>query len=399
MSKKLQQAGEAKFWQFVLGLFVWLVLVLLATTRFDLGRRESPYQHVDKRRYAEQIALLEQVEDSYRAHRYPAGLRLLESRHTLFDGGQVAPQLRVAYYLLAGKLHWSLWQYVEADQAWHEAQKYAHSEQQRRMLATLVRDSQRVLSDVNRERDSREVYLASPDIGPAAVLRGRVALIYIFLVDGQASGWSLRDRAYALDTWRLARDWLSHEARGYGVQLSFSQRVFLVDKNPHILRLRVGELSNKFRNVETVATLVARQLGYPGLLALSEDIRRQEHADQAMVILHLDRDGRSFASRCMSRCGHDGEFAVLLEAARRKKWQSLQYAQAHESLHLFGADDLYNIRGAKYFEVRDIMNYPSSVLQASSLEPLTAWSVGLKARRPQAPFRIKTFHPAEESWK
>jgi hypothetical protein len=79
----------------------------------------------------------------------------------------------------------------------------------------------------------------------------------------------------------------------------------------------------------------------------------------------------------------------LLESAHSKKWQSLQYAQAHESLHLFGADDLYNISNAKYYAVRDIMNYPSSLLQANTLEALTAWSVGLDTHKPATPFRIK----------
>ena len=74
-----------------------------------------------------------------------------------------------------------------------------------------------------------------------------------------------------------------------------------------------------------------------------------------------------------------------------KKWQSLQYAQAHESLHLFGADDLYNISHAKYYSVRDIMNYPSSILEASTLEDLTAYAIGIRERRPITPFEVKNF--------
>lgn len=378
--------------RFVELLLSLLFLIAIVVVALESSHNSTGLSHADKRRFAEQIAVLERVEDQYQQHRYLAGLHMLGSQRDLFSARQVPGQLRLAFYLLEGKLHWSLWQYVEADRAWHEAAKLAHTPQQQRMLASLVRDSQRVLDDINRERNEREVYRASPHIGPASELKGKVALIYIFLVDGEGDGWSLRDRAYVLDTWRLASDWLASAALRHGAQLNFTRRVFLVDKDPRILRLRVGDFKNKFRNVDRVASLVAKQLGYTSLLALSEAIKRQEHADQAMVILHLARDGRSFASRCMHRCGGEGEFAVLLESARRKKWQSLQYAQAHESLHLFGADDLYNIRGAKYFEVRDIMNYPSSELQASTLEALTAWSVGLDAHRPNTPFKIKTYH-------
>ena len=116
----------------------------------------------------------------------------------------------------------------------------------------------------------------------------------------------------------------------------------------------------------------------------------QDHAraDQAVLILHLARDGRSLSRRCLVSCGPDGEFAYVLEAVTPKRWDRLAYAQAHETLHLFGADDLYNIRGAHDYAARDIMNYPSRLLRASTLEPITAYATGLQRERPAAPFRI-----------
>ena len=68
----------------------------------------------------------------------------------------------------------------------------------------------------------------------------------------------------------------------------------------------------------------------------------------------------------------------------------MEYAQAHESLHLFGADDLYNIKQSIYFATRDIMNYPSKYLDASVIEPVTAYGIGLINKKPEAPFKIKT---------
>lgn len=374
-------------------MLAWLVIVVVAAMLMHaaIERDEPGLSTADKQRFARQVALLREVEDEYQQHRYAAALKLLETSQSLFTAAPVPDQLMLGYYLLKGKLHWSLWEYVEADQAWLAAEHYARTARQKHMLAQLTRDSQRVVNDINRERNNRQVYLASPHVGPAAELRGNVVLIYIFLVDSGGNSWSLRDRAYVQRTWSTAQTWLQQKALHYGSQVSFSQRLFLVDKNPLIRRLRIGDISNHFKNVEQVASLVAEQLGYPDMQTLTEQIRRQQHADQAMVLLHLARDGRSFASRCLQRCTKLGEFAVLLESARRKQWQSLQYAQAHESLHLFGADDLYNIRKAKYYDVRDIMNYPSSQLQASTLEALTAWSVGLAGHKPKTPFKIKTF--------
>jgi len=380
--------------RFVSIMLAWLVIVVVAAMLMHgtLEQDKSGLSSVNQQQFTRQVALLRTVEDKYQQQQYSLALQLLESNQSLFISPTIPNQLMLGYYLLKGKVHWSLWEYVEADQAWQTAEHYARTDKQKRMLAQLTRDSQRVVNDINHERNYRQVYLASPHVGPAAELRGKIALIYIFVVDGGSNSWSLRDRSYVQQSWGTAQAWLQQKARRYGSQVSFSQRLFLVDKNPFIKRLRIGDVSNHFKNVDQVVALLARQLGYPDMLTLTERIRWQEHADQAMVMLHLARDGRSFASRCMHLCSNLGEFVVLLESARRKKWQSLQYAQAHESLHLFGADDLYNIRKAKYYDVRDIMNYPSSQLQVSTLQALTAWSVGLTTQKPKTPFKIKTFN-------
>ncbi|MBI1422465.1 MAG: hypothetical protein GC149_03290 [Gammaproteobacteria bacterium] len=380
--------------RFVTYMLVWLTVVIAAAFLFNsmLEQGKTAITSVDKRSYARHVALLKAAEAQYREQRYQAALQTLDDGHALFAQAQVPDQLHLAYYLLKGKVHWSLWEYIEADQAWSAATRYARTSKQRQVLTKLTHDSRQVVNDINRERDQREVYLASPHVGPAAALKGKIVLVYIFVVDGGGDGWSVRDRGYVLDNWRAAQAWLQTKAQQYGSETRFSQRVFLIDKNPQVNRMRVGDLNTKFRHADDVVTLVARQLGYPDMLSLSEDIKRQEGADQAMVLLHIARDGRSYASRCMHGCSALGEFVVLFEAPRSKRWQSLQYAQAHESLHLFGADDLYNIRQAKYYDVRDIMNYPSSLLQASTLETLTAWSVGLGIKKPATPFKIKTFH-------
>ena len=79
-----------------------------------------------------------------------------------------------------------------------------------------------------------------------------------------------------------------------------------------------------------------------------------------------------------------------------KFWQSMGYAQAHEALHLFGADDLYNIEQARYYAVRDIMNYPASILDASTIDDITAYSIGLTDQKPKTPFEIKEYSVRRE---
>lgn len=377
--------------RFIVILLAWFGVIALTFVVMlsAIERQQGGGAETEVTRASKQQDILRLAEKQYRQQQYQHALELLEGQSRMFSERQLPADVMWRYCLLKGNVHWKLWEYVEAEQSWQQASIYARTSSQHSMVARLISDSQRVVEDINRERNDKNLYYASPHVGPAGELKGKIALIYVYLVDGGGNDWSLRDRDYVQSIWDTAQNWLETKALQYHTNLVFSKRLFLIDKNPQISRLQIGDAGNKYQHVEQVTGLVATQLGYADLMSFIEHIRQEEHADQAMLMFHLARDGRSFASRCMRRCSEQGEFVVLLESTRSKKWQSLQYAQAHESLHLFGADDLYNIRAAKYYAVRDIMNYPSSQLPASTLEGLTAWSIGLNARKPETPFKIK----------
>jgi hypothetical protein len=162
--------------------------------------------------------------------------------------------------------------------------------------------------------------------------------------------------------------------------------VYLVDRHPQIRRSWVRHAD--WRGAREVADLVARQLGHHNVGALLARAKAQAGAEHVVLLIHLERDARSFASRCYRPCGPAAEFAFVLQASGPKAWQGMQYTQAHEALHLFGADDLYPIRDAKFYAPRDIMNYPSRLLAGSTLEPITALATGLRAEPVGAPFAV-----------
>jgi hypothetical protein len=350
------------------------------------------------------VTLVEQYNravDSYNKKDYLIALEELQGIEVvLAEHRQLPARFRHGVYNLKGAVHWSLWQYVDAEHAWITALDYAHQEKQKDKLTRLLGEVQRVLEAVNDERAQRKTYLASPNTGPAASLKGKIVVIYLFIKDKSSGAWSLRDRTHTINTWEQVEKWLAKQAQNYGSEVSFTRRMFLVDRHPELNRLQVGDVSQQFRNAEKVVYLVAEQFGHNDIISFTEKIRKQEQADQAVLVLHLSKNARSFASRCMGYCGKgNSEFVFLLESNRPKFWQALEYAQAHESLHLFGADDLYNIRNARNYAVRDIMNYPSSRLWGSTMEDITAYAIGLKKNPPKAPFKIKTYTNEEEEWK
>ena len=106
-----------------------------------------------------------------------------------------------------------------------------------------------------------------------------------------------------------------------------------------------------------------------------------------MLFLHLNKQARSFAWPCTYRWCEE-EYTFILEPIKDPRWQSLHYTIAHEGLHLFGADDLYNIENAKTYATNDIMHYASRYLEDSEIDSLTAYAIGWSDFKPHTPFPI-----------
>ena len=107
-----------------------------------------------------------------------AALSLLEQNETTFTHlPRSQRQILYEFYQLKGHCHAALWQYIEAEGMWHQASEYAVRADDKKRMRDLVQMSRRAINDMNQERNNKEVYHASPHVGPAAMLRGKVALI------------------------------------------------------------------------------------------------------------------------------------------------------------------------------------------------------------------------------
>ncbi len=302
--------------------------------------------------------------------------------------GGFSERFRVRAYRLKGDVHRSLWQYVEARRAWRQALVLAKPAEAQALRDRLA-DLERIIESSNSERDKNTKYVAAPRVGPAGELRGRVVVAYVFVEDGGGGEWTLRTRQQALASWGAAEAWLARAAEGYGAAVEFTRRVFVVDRDPAIQRRTVGLAKDGRSEIGSeVSELVAHRLGDRHVRGLLERLRQEAGADQATLFLHLPRDARSFARRCLVGCGPTGEYAYIMKEARPRDWEQIEATQAHETLHLFGADDLYDIRDAKFYAPRDIMNYHSPLLALSRMEPVTGFAVGLVAGPVRAPFEI-----------
>ena len=372
--------------------FIFIALLWVLSKLEPTNNRPTSSLETSDPRLIELISQINRMQNLNNQGQYLQALSLTEKiEQPILDNPGITSEWRYRYFLNCGDIHWNLWHFVDAEDCWQKAMKEPF-QTSRKALQERLRQLSQTLKDANQERTQQLRYDAAPRTGPAAELKGKIAVAYVFVKLPGSDDWSIKNRQAAGNAWLQANRWLSDRARDYQQTVRFSQRLFVVDRHPALKRIKINSDRDAQRQADKIIRVAMNALGAPSARAFIQKIKAQEKADQVILLFHVNQKRRSFAFPCRVACNsYFSEFAFVYEASGFKRWQSMQYAMAHESLHLFGADDLYNINGAQYYSPRDIMNYPSRHLYASQLDELTAWSVGLKKQQPATPFPVKKY--------
>lgn len=255
------------------------------------------------------------------------------------------------------------------------------------------------------ERHLYQEYVATRLSGPAKTLQGKILVAYVFVDNGVNTRWTDRFIQQSNRVMKTVQDWKIKQAQAYNIEsVNFVNKQFLVKRNPK-LKMYASLTSKSGENmIEGFVSLVMEHLGAENVGDFIEREMKKVGADQGVVILHSNLDNRSFAQRCgythirttyengvkkvenISLC--TDEYAMVNSEVKQNRWDKLHYTQAHEILHLFGADDLYNISCAKEFALIDIMNHQSKNLRDSEISNITAYAIGWQDKQPVAPFKI-----------
>ena len=293
-------------------------------------------------------------------------------------------------YARKAKAQIGLWQYIDAETTIQQALPYAE-EQLHATLTRMLAEVQGRITDNDTERNEQHIYHASPGIGPARTLHGKVVIAYVFVDDGHHSTWSLKSEQYVLQQLDRVQRWFEAQAQDYGIAgLRFTRRIFHYDKDPWLRNALPNLHIDDAQTGYDIAQRAADLQGAPSVNAFLYRLIRQEAADQAILLLHVNLDKRSFAHRCWTGCPEQAEYAYLLKSPERRYWDAMAYVQAHEALHLFGADDLYNLQGGRYYAPRDIMHHSARYIEASAVDSITAFGVGWVDQHPHLlPFPLQ----------
>ena len=294
-------------------------------------------------------------------------------------------------WLNLGDCYAHLWRYQEALAAFKNAYGLQSSTQ---LLEHITSLEQYLTEQVTTEERPRSFYTVMRNFGPAKHLTGKTVVAYLFIETDQ-SQWSSLDRQQAISTLEFAQQWYKKKAKDYQVaEPIFVNRIFHIGGDPMMNRLHntfstagPSGLPQEIAHSDDFADYAVSKLGFESLYKFLEKVKQEEQADNAMLFLHLNKKARSFALACIYRWCEE-EYTFILEPIKDPRWQSLHYTIAHEGLHLFGADDLYNIENAKSYATNDIMHYGSRYLEDSEIDSLTAYAIGWSDFKPHTPFPI-----------
>jgi hypothetical protein len=306
---------------------------------------------------------------------------LIHIERALERAADADPELLAMLHTWAASVHARRWHWHRARDALSSAIDLAPTDERRRALAAVEESIRRAQG----ERDMQPSYRAARNAGPARALRGRVVVAYVLADPIGPRRWTDVDRIFARSTLARVERWYAAKAKERNVAApEFVDRVFEVP-------LAAGDLP-VFPDVDrarsTALQLVAN-LGHDSLREWLAALQTDESAEQVMLVIHSPQNARSFSSVC-ARGGYcDSELALVYVPNGPTNWDSLAFTLAHEGLHLFGADDLYNVSGAADYATTDVMHYLSVRLDYADVGDLTAWAVGWTRNAPITPFIVE----------
>ena len=209
--------------------------------------------------------------------------------------------------------------------------------------------------------------------GSAKALSGQIYVLTVFT--GQRA-WAQADADSFYNKLYEALRWLTKQVRRYGKNVSFKHGFYGLP-SPVTYEIGKGSLSGG------VIWQMMQHFGYRDVPSFAEWARREQGCDNCLVLMVVDKPGRSSAiaySDNYDRSKYFLEGAVCY--THHENGLELSTASiAHEICHLFGAEDLYQPKAieqrARQLYPDDIMLRVSYNIDELSIGEMTAWFMGL----------------------
>jgi hypothetical protein len=242
----------------------------------------------------------------------------------------------------------------------------------------------------SQETTTRKIF-ETQNIGSAKSISDETIYSLAIFCSAPGQNWTVEEKKKIMKKDREAMDWIIQQAKAYGKKTTYETGLYFKDKEDfklsNKLNLTFEELSKSRPAVDSTVLNVLKTKGFKSVKQFTDYIVKTKGC-KGGVILKLFVKGIGFchaASTFNTDLNQDRlEVAVLCE--KHSATMELYPASiAHETLHLFGAWDLYNVLGnsagieamAKEKFSNSIMLHTTSKINNHIIDELTAWRVGL----------------------
>ena len=245
---------------------------------------------------------------------------------------------------------------------------------------------------------SSMLLMGSRNIGSAKKLEGEVYTLLIFVSD-DSDEWTNTQKEQLIQQVVDAEDWLKRQATRYGKGLTFEHGSYGLEKDIELDNLPEGLASGK----EDVSILIRtlKKVGFTDHASLRSHIQ----SENIQVLLFLKKYGNSYSMPFEEGLDpiYDLEAVVLYE----KFEENLPLCTAciaHETLHIFGAWDLYKtFQTTQIQEAKARKHYPNSIMLRTTynifdlaIDPITAWRIGWRDNKPKNSDFFRPYSPPPE---
>lgn len=216
--------------------------------------------------------------------------------------------------------------------------------------------------------------------GSAKSLSGSIYVLAVFAGDKY---WDRTVKEKRLNELYKAAGWISREAARYGKNVSFKYGTYGLDKT---IKMAVAPGYGSGKEDSRVAHKALAAVGYKNIGQFYEWFKKNEKCDNCVIVVFAQGRGRSYAVAYSPEYHIDffTESCVVYECYENGTPHGA-FGIAHEVLHCFGAEDLYETfrkpkiveQEAKKRYSNDIMHRFDYDINNLKIDEFTAWCVGL----------------------
>lgn len=247
--------------------------------------------------------------------------------------------------------------------------------------------SSNVSSSGNSNTESSNTsFRATYNLGTCKKLEGNIVVLFLFADDSESNWDSDTLSKFEASQTQKALTYLEEKAAQYGKNLKFIKKSYSVIGGQNTIYSKAIKKDGSSYDISYDALEnICENMGYGTSDGLFTEVRKEYPNYEIVPIILLNKDGTSYARHAATADSAMPDHCIVF--IRNLGITSAPFLPgnrtstiAHEILHLYGAEDFYNMEGrsalAGEYYPSDIMYYVDGFINRNKISDFTAYSVG-----------------------